>query len=78
MKKFKQFLKEQMLNEAPPGGPGGPGGLSSPAGLPPGGGPPPMGGPPGMGGAPPQQGPAMKLKSPDVWTVLSKALGIED
>jgi hypothetical protein len=101
MKKFSQFLQEQLLNEAPPGP--APGGLAGPAGLPPGG-PPPgglggppggglppmpplgglgappptMGGPGGMPGAPGAGGPAMKLKSPDVWEVLEKVLGVSD
>jgi hypothetical protein len=33
-----------------------------------------MGGPPGAGGA---GGSPMKLKSPDVWDVLEKVLGVE-
>lgn len=102
MKKFREYLQEQMLFEAPMGGPPpSPGGLAGPASLPPGGpgpgmggglgvpppmmggmAPPTMGGPP-MGGGPmggpgmPQNAPVMKLKSPDVWEVLEKVLGLE-
>lgn len=72
-----------------PGGPAGPGGPPG-GGLPPvgGGGMPPMGGgggmPPMGGGLPPMGGggpapantqPVMKIKAPDVWSVLEKILG---
>ncbi len=70
----------------PPGGP--PPGLGSKPPMPMGGpplppmgggmgGPPGLGGPPmgGPGGAPPGGNQVMKLKSPDVWSVLEKVLG---
>lgn len=63
----------------PPGGPGGlPGGGLPPPPMGGGGGPlslgggPPMGGPPG---GPKQDGPVLKVDSPDIWSLLGKILG---